>query len=176
MSLKDAIARLGGGEKSPAVPVGEQAPVADNRNPARDAARADVVAEVKKRRGRPRLDGSSGAGAGTPSADDLALQKIQQGLDELFRPEAWEPIMALPGDAMLAFTGREHWNISREERKTLGTTASTAARFMAIQNPKYLALSLCATAILTVYGSRIVKDLALRKIEKEKAAKVKSEP
>lgn len=153
--------------------------MAGSGNPAADAARADVVEEIKTRKQRGPYKksgrGSAGAGEASSTSDDLALQKIQQGLDELFRPEAWEPIMALPGDAMLAFTGREHWNISREERKTLGTTASTAARFMAIENPKYLAISLCATAIITVYGSRIVKDLAMRKKENAQKKPEKTE-
>lgn len=175
--LDDLKNKFGGDAKFPDSSAdGTVAPeMATNRNPALDAARADVSAEVAKRkRGRPRADGGGVAGA-TPtlSADQAALAKIQEGLDRLYRPEAWKPLVCLPANVALAFTGNKHWELESEEKENLAQTVSTAAQYMAIQNPRSLALSLAAMAIITVYAPRIIKEASIRrekKADKEKPA------
>lgn len=166
----DLKSKFGDAKIPDASPGGAVAPeVATNRNPALDAARVDVSAEVQKRkRGRPRADGGGIAGATAgPSADQIALAKIQEGLDRLYRPEAWEPVVALPANVAMAFTGHDHWNIEKDEKRNLASTISAAAQYASIQNPRSLAFTLAAMAIITVYGPRVVKELAMRKEEKK---------
>jgi hypothetical protein len=78
----------------------------------------------------------------------------------------------MPGDAMAAITGRERWELSKEERKTLGVTGSAVARSMMITNPKGLAIFMLASALFSAYVPRAVEDLrelaAKRRAEKQK--------
>lgn len=138
----------------------------------RDGPTADAVASAteelpKRKRGRPRGTGAKAASASATAAEDETAVM----LDDLFKPELWGPLAAMPADAMLAMTGHAFWNLGKEERETLGTTATTAARFMGIQNPKALAISLLLVNLAMVYAPRAIKEFALMKEEREKKAR-----
>lgn len=124
---------------------------------AADAARSAAAASPRKR-GRPRGDGS------VRGSDSRALQAqvneaIAQQLDALHDPEAWGALCAMPGDAIVAITGREHWQITKEERKTLGVTGSAFARTLMITNPRALAAMMFASAIFSAYGMRAMREM-----------------
>lgn len=124
---------------------------------AAEAARAAAAASTRKR-GRPRADGSGGA------RDSRALQAqidsaIVSQLDALHDPEAWGALLALPGDAAHAITGRDRWEIRKEERRTLGVTGSAFARTLMITNPRALAAMMLAASMFAVYGTRALAEL-----------------
>lgn len=137
------------------------------------AAAARAAADVSPRkRGRPRADG------GVSGGDSRALQAkidsaIAAQLDALHDPEAWGALLAMPGDAMVAVTGRELWEISKDEKKTLGITGSAFARTMMITNPRALAGLMLASALFSAYGMRAIKEL--RQIAEKKKAEKKTE-
>lgn len=124
---------------------------------AAEAARAAAAASPRKR-GRPRADGSGSA------RDQRALQAqidsaVVSQLDALHDPEAWGALLALPGDAAHAITGRDRWEIKKEERRTLGVTGSAFARTLMITNPRALAAMMLAASMFAVYGTRALAEL-----------------
>lgn len=130
-----------------------------------------AAASSPRKRGRPRADGKSSAG------DQRALQAQIEGaiasqLDSLHDPEAWGALLALPGDAAHAITGRDRWEISKDERRTLGVTGSAFARTLMITNPRALAAMMLAASLFSVYGTRAlaeVKDMRAKKAGEAKA-------
>lgn len=77
---------------------------------------------------------------------------------------------------MLAITGRKHWEISRDERDTLGACGSAAARTMMIHNPKTLAFFMVGAALFSVFVPRMVKEMEHHREQKAKAAKEAPKP
>jgi hypothetical protein len=88
--------------------------------------------------------------------------------DEIYRPQTWEGIVCAPADTMLALSGRKLWEVSEKERTTLSTHAALTARFFAVENPKWLALTMLAISITHIYGARTVQHMHERRKEKEK--------
>lgn len=131
-----------------------------------------------RKRGRPRGDGIAGAGR-ERALQDQVNTAIASQLDALHDPEAWGALLGLPGDAIFAVTGRERWEIRKEERRTLGVTGSAFARTLMITNPRALAAMMLAAALLSCYGTRALaeakefrdKKNAAPKGEKDAAAK-----
>lgn len=168
------------GEKGDApepTPVAEnQAPnLAGDSGPAASAARSAASVELesaKRKRGRPRKDATVSGANSSAVQPELAAELARQ-LEALYDPRAWSSLLALPGDVALAFTGNDkRWNISSEERATLGATGSAAARTLMITNPRSLALLMVSSAIFSVYVPRAMqelKDIQERKAEKKKA-------
>jgi hypothetical protein len=118
-----------------------------------------------RKRGRPRSDGSDG----TRSSRDLQAQidgAIASQLDALHDPESWGALLALPGDAIQAITGRERWEIRKDERRTLGLTGSAFARTLMITNPRALAAMMLAAALFSVYGVRAIAEVKELRVKK----------
>lgn len=154
----------------------DSAPTPENPgNVAAVAARADVAAELPKRkRGRPPGTGknqaaSAGTGAprATPAYSPELTAEIQRQLEQCYDPKAWGALLAAPCAVMETLTGGAHWNIGKDETDTLGAAGSTAARFMAVQNPRNLAFMMLASALFAVYVPRITIELK----ERQKNAK-----
>lgn len=149
--------------------MGEPAPLENGR----DIPTAEAMAQAQeglKKRGRGRPKGSGTKSTSGPSPEDAAHQ-TRVMLDKLFDPKLWGPLIAMPADSMLALTGHEHWNLSTVERDTLGATASTAAQYLGIENPKTLAISLLLINVAMVYAPRAIKEFSLMKAERDKNSK-----
>lgn len=146
----------GGTDTKPAVVEKSGAPKSD---PVADAAKEAISAK----RGRP--SGSKTKGKGKPV--DAATLQAQKELVALFEPDAWEPVVRAPADAMLALTGRKHWDLSEKEVRSLAVTGANSARWFLHTDPKWIALILFLFNATTVYGSRLVMDAQERKKEKD---------
>jgi hypothetical protein len=161
-------------EKTAAEISGTPAPIPGS--PA-DAARVDAAAAANvllqtpaRGRGRPRKNPPTGGGNSGDVSPELAAE-IQRQLDAtVYAPEQWGALLALPGDAAHAFTGREYWEVSKEERKTLGVCGSAVARTMMIQNPRTLAIVMLGSALLSVYLPRAMQEMKHLQGEKKKAS------
>jgi hypothetical protein len=82
----------------------------------------------------------------------------------------------MPGDVAVAITGRDYWQISKEERKTLGVTGSAAARTMMITNPRALAFTMLASALFSAYVPRATQALKEMRDAKLRAVKKPETP
>lgn len=139
---------------------------------ANSAATQGAEAIVKRRRGRPKGSGNSSPETGGGGATgDLAARRaeLQAQFERLYDPDVWEGLVAAPADIALAITGDEVWDISQKERKTLAVQAAATARCFVIQDPKWLALTMLAISVTTIYGARTMEYFAKR--AKEKADK-----
>lgn len=131
------------------------------------------AATVKARRGAGKKNTESGKPAFSfedTSAANAAVAKEQEALlAQVFDPRMWKKVVAAPGDLAFTVTGREHWRISEEEADTLATTGAATFRAFALVDPKWVALMLFSTSLLTIYGGRIVVDAKAKADEKKKA-------
>jgi hypothetical protein len=144
-----------------------------------DSARAAAVTAAgveleasARRRGRPRKDAPTGGG-NQPSVSPELAAEIARQMEVVYAPEQWGALLSLPGDAMQTFTGREFWELSKDERKTLGVCGSAAARCMMIQNPKTLAFLMLGSAMLSAYLPRAIKELQIQRAKAEPKNEVK---
>ncbi|MDE2021251.1 MAG: hypothetical protein KGJ13_13025 [Patescibacteria group bacterium] len=103
--------------------------------------------------------------ASTPSRipPEVAAQ-----LEAMYSPEIWEPVVEMPFAAAQLVTGHEHWGLDEKSKRVLSVSGSTAARYMGFTNPKWLAINLFLINLLTVATPRLLKELAIRKMEKAK--------
>lgn len=115
---------------------------------------------IAKRRGRP-------AGSGSKSKLDPRQAEMEKAFDALYAPETWEGIVCAPADTMLAVSGKQLWDMSDKERKTLSVHASLTARCFAVENPKYLALVMLSISIAQIYGARISMHMMERAKERK---------
>lgn len=147
----------------------------NNGNDAASAARLAAMAAAspeKRGRGRPRKDGthSSGTSAAKPQSPSPELRaELAKQLESLYDPKAWGSLLAAPGDAALAITGKDHWKISNDERATMGATGATAARFLVLENPKTLAMLMLGASLFSVYMPRLTAELKLQATVKKSA-------
>ncbi len=140
-------------------------------NPAGAAgsASAEVIKERKKRSdiGKPRGSRTGTGNAGVSSLSTLTPQAFAALYDE----KLWARVLASPADAAAAVTGAKEWELSEEERTTLGKTGSVAAQCFAVSDPRYLALSLAIICLSDIYAVRFVMWKARRDAEKKIADK-----
>lgn len=139
------------------------------------AARENVAAAINnpdtpRGRGRPRKDASASAG-NNPALSKNIERAIQEQVNAVCSPEAWAALLASPADVGLALTGRKHWEVSEQERKTLGATGAAAARCMMITDPKSLALLMVSSALLSVYVPRMIAEAKHLRSEKKEPEK-----
>lgn len=137
------------------------------------AATAGATEIVKRKRGRPAGGGnsqSSGAGnAGNTNADLAQRQaELQAQFDRLYDPVVWEGLVAAPANIALAFTGNKIWDLPPDEIKSLAVQASVTARCFTVSDPKYLALTMLAISVITIYGGRTMQYYS-EKTEAKKA-------
>jgi hypothetical protein len=155
------------GEKKPDVPNIIDVPTPPEGNiAASDAANSAIEASrsSRKRRGRPAKTDTDSSGTSDirTASPDLRAEMSRQ-LEAAYDPKAWGALLAAPGDAALAITGRKHWDISKDERETLGACGSVAARFLMIEHPKTLALLMLSSALFSVYVPRLAEEVKFRK-------------
>lgn len=151
------------GASAPADSSSQGSVSASTRNAAAETARA----ALRARRG-PRRD--TGNGATTDSAlQEKINEQIASQLEALHAPELWESMLCMPADGMLALTGKERWDLSQKERKTMGLSGSALARTMMITNPRALAAFMFISVMSSAYLPRALGEL------KEIAAKRKGE-
>ncbi len=132
---------------------------------------------IKRKRGRPAGSGSgasqgTGGSAGISGASSELAQRqaeLQAQFDRLYDPVVWEGIVAAPANIALAFTGNKVWDLPQNEVKTLSVQASVTARCFAVSDPKYLALTMLAISIITIYGGRTMQYFSEKAEAKEAA-------
>lgn len=138
-------------------------------NPAVDAARArlesvrasagDAGTTGKRKRGRPTKT--------DVEAEKLAaLERMNAAMDELYNADNFRALVSLPADIGEAITGHAHWQLSQKEEKILASTGAAAAKAMQL-DPKWFAVSAFALSFLVAYSGRIIKELAIRRAERQ---------
>lgn len=129
---------------------------------------AKVISAASSKR---REQSDSGKGV-DPVATANAASIVEQAkiLDALLDPKVWRGAVAAPGDMMVAVTGKKHWELSDDERDTLAKTGAATARCFAVTDPKWLALSLFAFSVISIYGGRMMKDMKDKADEKKNAS------
>lgn len=93
--------------------------------------------------------------------------KMQEQLSKLFEPSAWRPIVKAPFAFFQAMTGRACWELTKNEEDTLATTTSTAMEYVAVTDPKWLAIGMCATTWTMIFSEKLI--LSAREAKKEQA-------
>lgn len=127
---------------------------------------AKTVSEVSERK-RKSAKSKSTTFSFEEGNNAAAAAQQQQILDAILDPKVWRGAVAAPGDMMVMVTGRKHWELSDDERDTLAKTGAATARAFAVIDPRWLALTLFSFSVLSIYGGRIVKDLAERAAQKK---------
>jgi len=141
---------------------------------ATSAATANATEIVKRSRGRPKGSVNSSpentGGASGVSSELAARQaELQAQFDRLYDPAVWEGVVAAPANIALAVTGNKIWDIPEKEVRTLSIQASVTARCFAVSDPKYLALTMLAISLITVYGGRTLQYFSEKAALKEAA-------
>ena len=147
-------------------------------------ARAEAKAGLEKRRGRGRPSNEEREAAarlaGKPSATQPSKSNIPPEvaaqLEAMYSPEIWEPVVEMPFAAGQLITGHDFWELSEKEKRVLSVSGSTAARYLGFTNPKWLAINLFLINLMTITAPRLLKELAIRRMEKAERAKKKPEP
>jgi hypothetical protein len=131
---------------------------------ARNAARETVQSPARRRRGS--REASPALAIDSSAVQQAALAaEIAKQLEACYDPKAWAALLASPGDAMAMLTGKERWKLSSDERATLGSTGSAAARTLLIQNPRTLAFLMVGSALFSAYVPRILEEVKDRKVK-----------
>lgn len=127
------------------------------------SARAESLrlAETSKRGpGRPRGTASGNKASSEPDNATLRTRidaEIARNLDAVHDPKAWGALLAMPGDVAVAMSGKKYWEVTKDERDTLGATGSAVARCMMITDPRALAWMMLSAALFSVYVPRAMK-------------------
>lgn len=121
---------------------------------------SQVVEEARKRRGRPK-----GSGANASDAKAAADAELQAAAEELYSGENFEDLVTLPGEIGFALTGHEHWLPTERVQRVLARTGAAAARLMKA-DPRYLALGLFLSTLVTTYGGAAIKSVQLNRQKK----------
>jgi hypothetical protein len=130
-------------------------------NMAREEIKRDMETSAQRRRG-PSAAAESGA-----SDNAVIRAEIEKQLEACYDPKAWAALLALPADAALTYTGREYWEISRDERETLGVTGAAAARTLMVTDPRGLAFLMVASALFSVYVPRGIQEMKFQRKQKD---------
>lgn len=91
--------------------------------------------------------------------------KAQEQLAKLFEPSSWRPIVKAPFAFFQAMTGRDCWELTKNEEDTLATSTSTAMEYVAVTDPKWLAIGMCATTWCIIFSEKLI--LSAREAKKE---------
>jgi hypothetical protein len=119
-----------------------------------DTASGSILSERRSSRGRPK--GSRNRSSVGEGSERPLTPEEQRALEELFKPAQWRGLVRAPADAALFLTGSKTWELSAEETDQLAIGAANTARYFAPQHPKWLALSLFAMSVITIYGTHFV--------------------
>lgn len=121
-----------------------------------DTASGAILAEGKKTRRKRRNSAIGGGTTDTQGASEGVSAEEQKALDALFDPAQWKAIVEAPGNAGTLITGSQTWKLDEKESDRLAAGASLSARYFMPTHPKWIALSLFAMSIVTVYGSKAI--------------------
>lgn len=137
------------------------------------SASAATIREASKKT-RKKTDSGKGAFSfDDTSKESAAYQQEQAELYAIiFKPETWKGVVAAPGDLAFAMTKREHWVLSEPEKETLAASGAATFRAFAATDPKWIALTLFSVSLITIYGGRIMKDLADKKADAKNVVKL----
>ena len=129
---------------------------------------AKIIADAASgRKQKPKSAGGTFTLESGNAGKDQSAENAAKILDAILDPKVWRGAVAAPGDMMYVVTSKEHWLLSEDERDTLAKTGAATARAFAVTDPKWLALSLFAFSVLSIYGGRIMKDISDKKAEKK---------
>lgn len=105
--------------------------------------------ENVKKRGRP-------AGIGNKAAKSKS-DDLQAGLEDLYKPEAWEEVAALPFNVRRAMTGSEVFELSKPQKSILGASLAASMKTLELIDPKYVALTVLAINMTTIFAEKEVQ-------------------
>lgn len=91
--------------------------------------------------------------------------KVSEQLAKLFETSTWRPIVKAPFAFFQAMTGRDCWELTKNEEDTLATTTSTAMEYVAITDPKWLAIGMCTVTWTMIFSEKLI--LSAREAKKE---------
>lgn len=138
-------------------------------NPAVMAARANAETAIQaspRRRRRSPKDTEVSDGSKRAISPELQAEIARQ-IDAATDPKAWGALLAMPGDVAMALTGRDFWEISKDETDTLGACGSAMAKVMMIHSPKTLVGVMFASALFSAYVPRLIKEAKYHRVKKE---------
>lgn len=140
------------------IPASDRTPAASSQGTQQidtaDTASGSILSERRSNRGRPK--GSRNRSTVGEGSERPLTPEEQRALEELFKPAQWKGLVRAPADAALFLTGSKAWELSEAETDQLAIGAATTARYFAPSHPKWLALSLFAMSLITVYGTHFV--------------------
>ena len=127
-----------------------------------------ALADARKGHAEAGLGDAAGTKKGGKKESGGGLSsKAQEQLAKLFEPSSWRPIVKAPFAFFQAMTGRSCWELSKNEEDTLATTTSTAMEYVAVTDPKWLAIGMCATTWAMIFSEKLI--LSAREAKKEQA-------
>lgn len=91
--------------------------------------------------------------------------KTQEQIAKLFEPSSWRPIVKAPFAFFQAMTGRECWELTKSEEDTLATSTSAAMEYVAVTDPKWLAIGMCTVTWTIIFSEKLI--LSAREAKKE---------
>lgn len=149
---------------------GSTTPVQSVASASAAQARGEAERELGSPTRRRRRSSSVASDVGVTDRDlqEKVNAAIASQLEALHSPEAWAALGCLPADAALTWTGKDRWKVSEQERKTVGLTLASAARTFMITNPRALACSMAAAAMVGLYMPRVIAQLKEMREEAEK--------
>lgn len=103
--------------------------------------------------------------SGKASSGSGLSAKAQEQIAKLFEPNSWRPIVKAPFAFCQAMTGRSCWELSKNEEDTLATSTSTAMEYVAVTDPKWLAIGMCAVTWSIIFSEKLI--LSAREARKE---------
>lgn len=125
------------------------------------AATAGATEIIKRKRGRPAGSTANASGENRSAAgagiDTAQRAELQAQFDALYDPKVWKGLVAAPANIAMFATGSKVWDIPEPEIEALAIQASVTARCFAVADPKYLALTMLAISIITIYGGRTLQ-------------------
>lgn len=130
-----------------------------------------TAAEAVVSQRKTRADAGKPRGPRAAAASGSVSPISSEVFAKLYSPEIWGKVAAAPADAICFATGDKTWEVTKEEKETLGITGSVAAQCFAVTDPRWLAASLFLLTIVEVYATRAA--IYYRKKKEEKDAKSK---
>lgn len=154
----DALAPTGAGEG--------QGNVASNAAAQKAGEAVQEVKQTRTRRTNKQID------ADRLVVAQVALDKQNKILDELFTPENFEALVCAPADIAAIVTGSDVWELDQKDKDSMSKPAAYAARMFMTVDPKWVALLMLGMNIGTVYAGRTAIYLAERKAKKKDKEKL----
>lgn len=131
-----------------------------------DARKAGVGSKERAKAGNAK-SGKAGRG-------ENISESTQEQITKLFKPDMWKPIVKAPFAFGQALTGRKCWEPTDKEVESLSVSTSTAMEYVAITDPKWLAIGMCMVSWTMILSEKFI--LNARERNKELAENPPVEP